>query len=376
MPQAHGSELQNIPDSRGEIMKTRSLQAVIGGLVLLAWQSPTFAQNSRWAEGLFSELSHDFGVVARGADVKHRLKITNNLQQTVHIAEITTSCGCTAAKAEKETLASGESTFIELTMNSIKFEGHKPSSFTVVFDRPSRAEVRVALQSYIRRDVVLTPGGAQFGSVAQGEAADRTLHINYAGRNDWKIREVICKNPQIQTNLVETQRGGGNVKYDLHVALKDKAPLGAFRDQMTLVTNDAGNPYIPILIEGLVEAEFSVNPELVSFGTLAPGERKTVNVIVRGKKPFKIVKVESEASAGLFETRLPKDAKPVQVLPLTLIAPDQPGAVEEEFHVTISESSEPLRFRSRGKVVSRTSAAAAARTPQPVPNASTVQVNR
>jgi len=358
------------------MMKTRSLHVVIGGLVFLAWQIPTFAQDSRWAERMFSELSHDFGVVARGADVKHRLKITNNNQQTVHIAEIKTSCGCTAAKAEKETLASGESTFIDITMNSIKFEGHKPSSFTVIFDRPAYVEVRVSLQSYIRRDVVLTPGGAQFGSVAFGEGADRTLHINYAGRNDWKIREVISQNPQIQTKVVETQRSGGNVKYDLYVALNDKAPLGSFRDQLTLVTNDAGNPRIPVLVEGQVEAEFSVNPELVSFGTLAPGERKTVNVIVRGKKPFKIERVESEASSGLFETRLPKDAKPVQVLPLTLIAPDQPGAIDEEFHVTISETSEPLRFRSRGKVVSRTPAAAAGRIPQPGPKASTVQVNR
>lgn len=356
-------------------MNTRMRHTVLLGLAVLAWHTPAFAQDSRWAERMFSELNHDFGVVARGADVKYRLKVTNNLQQPVHIANVTTSCGCTAARPEKDSLASGESTYVEITMNTIKFEGHKPSSVTVVFDRPAHAEVRIPVQSYIRRDVVLSPGGAQFGAVAKGTSVDRKIGIAYAGRGDWKIREVISKNPYVQARVVETQRSAGTVNYDLHVALKDGAPLGAFRDQLTLVTNDSGNPYIPVLIEGQVEAEYSVSPELVSFGTLAPGERKTVNVVVRGKKPFLIERIESQVSSGVFEIRLPKDAKPVHVLPLTLIAPDQPGTVDEEFLVTISERSEPLKFKSHGRIVSRTPVSTAG-SPNLSPNASTAQANR
>lgn len=348
---------------------------MVCGLILGTCHAPSFAQDARWAERMFSELKHDFGVVARGADVKYRLKITNNLQQPVHIASVTTSCGCTAAKPEKDSLAIGEATYVEITMNTVKFEGHKPSSVTVVFDRPSYAEVRIPIESYIRRDVVLTPGGAQFGSVAKGKSVERTIGIAYAGRSDWKIRDVISKNPHVQARVVETQRSAGNVKYELRVTLNDGAPLGAFRDQLNLVTNDSGAPYIPVLIEGQIEAEYSVSPELVSFGTLVPGERKTINIIVRGRKPFRVERIESEASSGLYEIRLPKDAKPVHVLPLTLIAPDQPGSVDEEFVVTISETSEPLKFKSRGRVVSRATDSAA-RSPNASPKANPAQANR
>src|SRR5579872_3590488 len=132
------------------MMITRIRHTVTWGLAALAWHTSLFAQDARWAERMFSELNHDFGVVARGADVKHRLKITNNVGRPVHIATVTTTCGCTAAKPEKETLASGESTHVEITMNTVKFEGHKPSSVTVVFDRPSHAEVRIPVESYIR----------------------------------------------------------------------------------------------------------------------------------------------------------------------------------------------------------------------------------
>ena len=127
---------------------------------------------------------------------------------------------------------------------------------------------------------------------------------------------------------------------------------------MTLVTDDPGNPYIPVLVEGRVEAEYSVSPEIVSLGNLAPGERKTVNVVIRGKKPFSIEKIESETTAGAFEVRLPKDAKPVQIVPLTVIAPVEPGALDEEFTVTISDRTARLTFKAHGNVVS---AAASAR---------------
>jgi hypothetical protein len=307
---------------------------------------------------MFSKLEHDFGVVARGTDAKYRLKITNSNPQAVHIADVTTTCGCTAARPAKETLAPQESTFVEITMNTVKFEGHKPSSVTVVFDRPAHAQVRLPIHAYIRRDVVMTPGGARFGSIARGSAAEQTIDVAYAGRGDWKIKDIINNNPNIATRLVETRRNSTNVNYTLHLALGDEAPIGEFREQLTLVTDEQPNPYIPLLVEGRVEAEYTVSPEIVSFGNLAPGQRKTVNVVIRGKKPFLIERIESEETAGVFEVRLPKETKAVHVVPLAIIAPQDPGAVDEEFTVTISESSERLTFKAHAKVVSATTTSA------------------
>src|SRR5258708_6924430 len=187
---------------------------------------------------MFNKLEHDFGVVARGADTRYRLKITNKYQPAVHIAEVKTSCGCTAAKPSKDLLASLETAYIEITMDTKKFQQQKDSSVTVVIDQPQYAEVRIPIKAYIRPDVVLTPG-----------------------------------------------------------------------------------------------------------------ERKTVNVVVRGKKPFAIEKIESEKSSGTFEVRLPQGSKPgnTYVLPLTVIAPDQPGTLTEDFTVTIAGSSEPVTFKAYGK---------------------------
>jgi hypothetical protein len=317
--------------------------------VLLFSALPVQAQDQGWAEKLFDKLNHDFGVVARGADARYRLAITNRYVQTVHIANVRTSCGCTAAKPSQDTLLSRESAYIELTMDTRKFTHQKDSTVTVVFDAPLYAEVRIPVRAFIRTDVVLTPGSAEFGSIPKGAEQTRKISVAYAGRDDWQIREVVSKNPNIAVKLDETARGEGRVSYELTVSIKGSAPIGDLRDQLTLLTDDAGNPQIPVLIEARVEPEFVVSPNTLSFGVLNPGEKRTVNIVIRGKKPFAIEKIESEKTS-VFEARLPQDSRVIHVLPITLTAPSEAGAIDETFTVTIPGSTDIVQFRAYGKI--------------------------
>lgn len=330
-------------------------------------QPQVVGQENKWATDMFEKLSHDFGVVARGADTRYRLAITNKWQQSVHISAVRTSCGCTAAKPSQELLTGGQAAYIEITMDTRKFTHLKESSITVVFDAPLFAEVKIPIKAYIRTDVVLTPGSAEFGPIPKGVESVRKIAVDYAGREDWAIREVINKNPNLDVKFVQTSRGGGRVSYDLTVAVKATTPPGDLRDQIALVTDDANSPHIPVMIEAKVEAEYTVNPEVVSFGVLAPGEKRLMNVVVRGRKPFSIDKIESEKTAGAFEVRLPQEPRLIHVLPLSVTAPSQPGMLEELFTVTINGTPNALQFKAYGKIVAPAGGVPAASTPAAVP---------
>src|SRR5277367_5992120 len=52
-------------------------KVVLALAVLFTFSPALFAQQSAWANKLFAETTHDFGVVARGAQLKHSFKITN-----------------------------------------------------------------------------------------------------------------------------------------------------------------------------------------------------------------------------------------------------------------------------------------------------------
>lgn len=320
-----------------------------------AQEAPELPQPElNWAQKMFEKQNIDFGVVARASDASFRLKITNLYKEPVHIAHVRTTCGCSAGRPSTDTLQSREVGYVEVTMDTLKFTRRKDSNLIVVFDAPLYQEVRIPITAYIRTDVVLAPGSANFGAVDQGMETARKVLISYAGRDDWKIKEVRSKNEHIVASVTETSRSGaagsGRATYDLNVILKPTAPAGALREQIILVTDDPNSPLVPILVEARVEADITVTPEVVSLGMLTPGQDKTVNVVIRGKKPFEIVKIEADSASGSFKARVPEDARPVHVLPLTITTPNEPGTFNEQFTVTIAGRPEPITFKAFGRI--------------------------
>jgi hypothetical protein len=332
------------------MMPSKTRRVCWGLIVLTGFAFSTARAEEGWAEKMFDKTTHDFGTVARGAKVTHRFRIKNIYKETVHIREVRTTCGCSAGKPSKRTLESLETGYIEATMNTTRFTRRKDSNLIVVFDQPSYAEVRIPVTAYIRTDVVLTPGGAEFGAVEAGKPAERKIEVAYAGRSDWTIKEVKSDSKYVDAKVVETSREGGSVNYDLFVSLKDNAPVGPLREQIVLVTDDANGPKVPVIVEARVEADFTVTPSVVSLGTLTPGTPKTVNVVVRGREPFAIEKIECESDRELFKVRLSKSKKPVHVLPLTIMPPDEAGKFSEEFTVTIAGRKETVTFAAKGAV--------------------------
>lgn len=309
------------------------------------------AQERTWAEKMFDSLSHDFGVVARGADVRYRFKVTNLYKESVHISNVRTTCGCTAAKPTKETLASRGVAYIEVTMNTQRFIRRKDSNLIVTFDEPLFAEVRLPITAYIRSDVVFRPGSVDFGEVDFGSESERKVEVAYAGRTDWTIRDVKVHNEHLAAKVVETGRSNGRVDYDLVVTLNRTAPVGRFNEQILLVTDDADSPPVPVLVTARVEPDITVTPETVSLGKLNPGEKKTFNVVLRGKKPFAIKTIECDSDREVFTVRLSKEAKQVHVLPMAVTPPDAPGSYRERFTVTIDGREEPITFEAYGTIV-------------------------
>lgn len=309
-----------------------------------------------WAEKMFSELSHDFGSVARGADVRHKIEVTNLYEETITISNVGTTCGCTAAEPSQKTLKTGETAYIEIVMNTVKFMRDKNSNVdvTLTFDNRTFKTVRIPIHAYIRPDVVLEPGRADFGSVEIGQGAEKHISIAYAGRDDWQITDVSSANELIDAAVSETSRGDGRVNYDLVVRVASDAPAGAIHDQIVLTTNDERNPKVEVLVEAEVVADIVVNPSTLELGTLTPGDTKTMSVVVRGRRPFSIEKIECESERDCFKVRLGKDTRNVHVLPLTVTAPNESGEFSETFYLTIPGREEPVIFTARGTIATTT----------------------
>jgi hypothetical protein len=302
---------------------------VVACLLMLAGNG----RAQEWAKKMFEKTSFDFGTIARGTKAVHAFPLKNIYEETVHIAGVRSTCGCTTIKITRPTLKTFEKGEILAEFNTVAFRGPHSSTLTVVIDKPFPGEVQLQVYGNIRTDVVIDPGAIEFGSVNQGMTATKKITIRHAGRNDWRIVDVRSANPEFEVEIGEVQRGTGRVTYELNVDLKKTMPAGYINDQLILVTNDPRSPRIPVHVQGRVVPEISVSPRSLILGEVRSGGQVIKKLVVRSnsKRPFRIVDVRCEDACFSFESN--GDPKPLHLVTVSFHAPAKAGEVNKTIHI-------------------------------------------
>ncbi len=195
--------------------------------------------------------------------------------------------------------------------------------------------VDIPITVYIRPDLVMTSGAADFGNSGHRGRGERQINIAYAGAESWKILEVKSGNPNVQPTLVQLNRGGGRVDYMLTIRVALEHPRRGIAEQLQLVTNDLNSPTVPYLVRANITPEFQVIPPVVKFGTLKPGEKKRWRSSSKEDAvQNRTVRNASRTAAGSQRGRAP-DARTIHRVEITIDPPNEPGPVKETFLATI-----------------------------------------
>lgn len=271
--------------------------------VLMLWSvTGTKAQAQSWADGMFNELSHNWGPVARGATVRYPFYLTNTLNEPINIVSLRPSCGCTSGASDKSLVQPGERAVVEAQMNTTNFVGHKATILFVNLMTVSgrQAEVRLAVSSDIQSDIVLNPGTVDFGYLVKGQEVTRNVMIDRVGQPEWRATKMSSNVKGIDAKLVERARTTTGVSYELTVTLRNDAPEGVIRNDLLIHTNDPNNPAIPVLMTAQVMGALTVTPKAVNVGALAVASQTPAQgkFVVKGSQPFVVTGVEG-AEEGL-----------------------------------------------------------------------------
>lgn len=280
---------------------------------------------------MFEARSHDFGVVARGAEAEFRFVFTNLYVEDLHVGGVRSSCGCATPSVAKRTLKTFETGEVVAVVNTREFQGPRTATLTVVFDQPYYAEVQLQIAVNIRGDVVLDPGSVDFGTLEQGISAERRIAVKHAGRPDWRIADVKSTAAYLEAQLRQTARSGGQVEYELQVALRANAPAGYLQDQLVLLTNDPRAPEIPVCVHGRVMADVTVTPASLFMGQVEPGTQVTRQVIIRARKAFRIL--EATCHDTRFRVNAPEGSRSLHRLAVTFTADAQPSSVASKIKI-------------------------------------------
>ncbi|MDZ4851964.1 MAG: DUF1573 domain-containing protein [Pirellulaceae bacterium] len=280
---------------------------------------------------MFRTTSHDFGTVARAAKTEFRFEFENPYPQAIHVRSVRTSCGCTTPIIETETVEPGGRGSILARFNTGTHTGARSATVTVSFDRPHFSEIQLHVKGYIRSDVVFNPGEVAFGTIREGTESTASVDVDYAGRSDWKIADVISQDSFISVKSDEISRSGGRIKYRLTVTTNSAAPSGLFQSEVIVQTNDRNLTRIPIKVNANIQADVAVTPQMMALGDIQPGDSVRQVVIVRGFQPFLIVDIKSSEFDVRYDPTT--EAKPLHTLPLTLSPKNGSGEVKGKIFV-------------------------------------------
>ena len=312
------------------------------------------AQNQDWGKKMFDKTEINFGSVAKNADVTFKFTVKNIFQETIQVSSLSTSCGCISWQDKTPlSIPSGQSQELTIRLDTVRHQGDKRVTAFVSLLEPSRgstSQLSIPVQGRIRTDVVLQTNALNFGQVDMGKAMEHRLNVTYSGgRPDWKITQAKVTNPNLTTKIVEKSRGGGTASYDVIVTLGPNAPAAKLRDQLLIVTDDAGDVSYPVGVEAQVEPDIVVAD--AQFGQVNPGQPKSISVVVRGKKPFKIEKIERAKQDDHFKIKSTENVAMIHMLTLTINPVAEDGLFEEEFFLTIQGREQQVTFKAKGRVM-------------------------
>jgi hypothetical protein len=269
------------------------------GLALWSVHAAARAQDSGWLTTVFPERTHDFGYVARGSQVRHAFPVINRTNSEIRIVDWKSKCGCTNVRIGARVIPPGTQTTVEATIDTTKFQGYKATGLTLFVDRPVVDQVELTLTCYIRGDIGLMPGQLDFGTVRLSTSLPSTaLTLTYnGGRPDWEIADMKTQTAKVKAIARELGRSpGGQIQWLITATLQPGVTTGYFKDEITLVTNDADRPTIPISVVANLQSALSVTPSILNFGQVRAGQAVTKIVHVRAAAAFTVTKLDPSRS--------------------------------------------------------------------------------
>jgi len=316
-------------------------------LALVGFAGHVHAQTR--ADGLFDELSRDFGSVPRGQQLMHPFRIVNTTKQPMRISSVRVSCGCVNAYALKNLLQPGEETAVIAQMNTKVFINTRTVTIYVTFDQPRFQEVRLWVQANSREDVQFAPDNIAFGQVKRGAEPETKMTISFLG-GQTQITKVESESNYVKPMMKEVKRPSGETAYEISAQLRKDTPAGKWYTDIWLTTNNPSMQKLRVPVTVEVESPLTVNPSTVSLGQVKAGTESDRKVMIRGTRPFRITGITG--TDGQLQVRTTSnESKTAHVLTVTL-SPREPGPLNHTITVQTDLANDgDIRFNSQAEVV-------------------------
>ncbi len=266
----------------------------------------------------------DFGEIWYGEVAQGELTLKNTGRSTLEITRVKTSCGCTAAKLKKDTLAPGEAVPLKLTYNK-KRAGNVSQTVRIFSNDPAQPTKVIRVKGRVK-PVFDGLGSIFFGKLTAGDRQAKTLDLKNALQEKvfLKVKDTRPSIPYYDIRLEEIEPG---MHYRLTVATKPPLRSGALNTTINLETGLERIPKLMVPVRARVVSRVSVSPRTLWVSPkTSPSRERRVQVTYLAEHPIEITEVRPNhegVKARLIPAKEPR--RPTRFLTRVILVTTPPA---------------------------------------------------
>lgn len=309
-------------------------------LTLMLFPALCLAQAPAQPRLVLDSLTHDFGRIAKNAQVSHRFTLANRGGAPLTIGRLNPMCGCTSVVLGKSTLAPGETTLLEVTLNSTGIQGHTSKTVQVFSDDPAQGMVTLTLEAEVPAEVTASTEHLVFLGVRTEDR--RKASVKVASATGVPLEILGLELSEAPWLGVATRPDGNDLWVDFDLLARKLPPERASgTDTVTLRLANPDETVVKLSVLWEKLPLVVATPERVAWAEPAGHDlRTTVTLKHREGQPFRIASVRT--SSPLLTVPQPSTrAAASHTIQVVLAASASPGTYDERVLVTLDLPGKP-----------------------------------
>lgn len=234
----------------------------------------------------------DFGRLWWGDPCVTEIEVRNDGDAPLQITNVRTSCGCTAAKPGKNSLAPGESDKIKVTYDSKKGVVNVSQTVTVESNDPLTPSLQLTIKGEIRNLFDGKPSQQiMFGTISTETAQSQTITLtNNLDKPVYLKLKELPPNAPFDIKFDEVSAGR---EYRLTATTRPPMPAGGRFAELHLLTGIPDRPEMKVNINAYVQERVSCQPpQIVVFSNQTSAtSRRDIRVNYLASRPINVTAV-------------------------------------------------------------------------------------
>jgi hypothetical protein len=200
---------------------------------------------------VFTQTTQDCGRVEAGRQVTQAYAFRNTGGLDLSIDNVRAACRCIAAPPPTRIIPPGGEGTIDVTFDSTGEHGPQKRTITVYSNDPVQPVTTLTLTADVAAALAAEPPRLYVGHVRRGAPAPNSVRL--VGPEVAAARAVEATGTVLEASLdgAAAQRTPATIR----VTVKPHAPLGRFREELLVRTQDTRQPLLAIPVVGIVDPD-------------------------------------------------------------------------------------------------------------------------